>query len=232
MSRDLSLIFPELQTAQYRRAFLEMVREKVPGILRELGAVAAESGSRVDEEVVRSLTWANPQDRNLADALRAWAKPEEPRKYAFNAAPPWLLSVLGETLLLWEWVPAWRLRDWMLPGASINMNGETATSPDLDPTRMSLTETKRAYLEQERELRRQGWVHDRAKPQFSLHLDWLVRYQVLREKWTDLAPEPSQMDNVQKRVKEVAKLVGLDLCAVRSPGRPPGSRDASPRHRN
>ena len=71
------------------------------------------------------------------------------------------------------------------------------------------------------------------------HLAWLVRYQVLRQPWPEIAATadrelangrrvPVSADFVARRVKELAALIDLPLHPVRKAGRPAGKTNENP----
>lgn len=66
------------------------------------------------------------------------------------------------------------------------------------------------------------------------HMEWLVRCQVLRQPWPEIAESatrvlasgrevPVSADYVARRVKKLAAVIGLQLVPVRGRGRPPNS---------
>ena len=230
MTRPLRTEAEEVE--YYRYGFLELVSERAPHVLEALSARMAAAEPFLDPESVERLH--EPEGEPLRAILAPWAAEQ-------HLEAPWILETAAETLRDWTQEPELAGRYWSYPARDADSSeihfgaiNSPAPPPGFPPalatpaglyTRDEALELQAEYHDRQAEALKAGGWHEVTRREQSRHLEWLFRYQVLREPWPAIAEAANYTeDNVQRRVKRMAALIGLELDPVRPPGRPKAPR--------
>jgi hypothetical protein len=119
------------------------------------------------------------------------------------------------------WVPAW------LTWAEYESTATESLSREVARLRLEWQDALRQYRRaREQEARQRGLSRTRVRREVERHLEWLVRWQVLRQDRWKIARESGlkygrRADTIRDAIKSMARDLGLENLRKGHPGRPP-----------